>query len=376
MRVLIAAGGTGGHIYPGIAIAKVISENEEDVQIKFVGTKKGMERIIVPKAGYHLETIRVKGFERKISMDTVRSLKELFMGMLDAKRLIENYNPDIVIGMGGYVCGPVLLLASRKKIPTMIHEQNAFPGATNKLLSRFVDKIAISFSEAKKYFGNENKVFLSGNPVRKEFFNSDRKEAREKLGFGEDDFVVVSSGGSLGAASINNAMLKLIKEREKGDRLKVVHITGKANYEDFMDSLREAGLDIGLDKNVRILEYCDKMHEVYACADLVVSRAGAMSVAELAAGRIPSILVPYPYATDNHQGYNARSITDEGGGILILDSDLKHDPEILKNTIYSLIEDPEKLSDMGLAASKKAMPEADIIFYREMKKMLETGDGN
>ncbi len=373
MKVLIAAGGTGGHIYPGIAIAKAISEYEDGVEIRFVGTDRGMEKTIVPNAGYQLETIRVKGFARKLSMDTLKSAKELVMGMLDAKRLIKNYHPDVVIGMGGYVCGPVLLIASRMRIPTIIHEQNAFPGATNKLLSRFVDKVAISFPEAKEYFRDKDKVFLSGNPVRKEFFETDKKLAREKFGFSEGDFVIVSAGGSLGAASINNGMLELIKDKKDDDKIRIIHITGKANYESFLEMLKQNSIDPDSSPRIKVLPYSDHIYEIYACADLVVSRAGAMSVAELSATGTPAVLIPYPYATDNHQEFNARSLTDNGGGVLMLDSDLKQDPGILRSTVDFLMENPEKLNNMKAAASKKAIPQSDVLFYKEMKKIIRSG---
>ncbi|MBF7097130.1 undecaprenyldiphospho-muramoylpentapeptide beta-N-acetylglucosaminyltransferase [Alkalibacter mobilis] len=370
MKVLIAAGGTGGHIYPGIAIAKHISEMEPDSQIKFVGTNRGMETSIVPDNGFELELIRVKGFDRKLSFNTLKSFKELFLGMGDARRLLKAYKPDIVIGMGGYVCGPILLWASRMKIPTIIHEQNAFPGATNKLLSGFVDRIGISFINAREYFKNKNKIFLCGNPVRREFFKTDYESFRNDLGFSKEDFVVVSAGGSLGAESINKAMIQVITSAETIDSLKIIHITGKTKYDDFMAELVSRGIDPDQNNKIKILSYSDSMDKIYGCADLAVSRAGAMSVAELAAVGTPAIFIPYPYATDNHQEYNARSVTDSGGGILILDSDLANDPGILFDKISWLADKRCELETMRARMKAKAIIDSEMIFYNEIKRLL------
>ncbi|QSX08919.1 undecaprenyldiphospho-muramoylpentapeptide beta-N-acetylglucosaminyltransferase [Alkalibacter rhizosphaerae] len=373
MKILIGAGGTGGHIYPGLALADMLKEKYPEADIRFVGTDRGMETTIVPNAGYPLETIRVKGFERKISMGTVQSIKELLLGMGDARKLLRSFDPDLVIGMGGYVCGPLLLLAARKNIPTVIHEQNAYPGATNRLLSRFVDKIGVSFPEATKWFPQEEKVFLCGNPVRKAFFQGDRKTLREKYGYGADDFIVLSVGGSLGATTLNNAVMYWLTNPPDDPSIRLIHITGKQRYDDFYQSMLDKGLDPDKSNWCKILSYSDVMHEIMALSDVAVSRAGAMSVAEIAASGIPAIFVPYPHATGNHQEFNAKSITEKGGGALILDADLKEEPFLLKNQLEEWAKHPEQLIEMKANVEKVAVEGAEELFYHAIKPLLERG---
>ncbi|NTW72185.1 MAG: undecaprenyldiphospho-muramoylpentapeptide beta-N-acetylglucosaminyltransferase [Eubacteriaceae bacterium] len=370
MKVLIAAGGTGGHIYPGIAIANIIKKNHPDAEIRFVGTSKGMEKDIVPAAGYPISMIRVKGFERKLSMDTLKSVGELFKGLADARKLVKDFKPDITIGTGGYVCGPILFIAARMGIPTLIHEQNAFPGATNKLLARFVDRVAISFEESIKYFHHAEKLFLSGNPIRQDFFAVDKMKARKKLEIPQDSRLIVSVGGSQGALTINTAMMEVIKEYKDNKNVYVVHVTGKKQYAAFTLKMKEIA-DIEGSENIRILAYSNDMPDLLNGADLVVSRAGAMSVAEIAAASAASILVPFPFATDNHQEYNARTITENGGGMLILDKALKDDPKLLTRTVDMLISSPDRLAEMSTKAKETAVLNSDVIIYEKIKELLE-----
>jgi UDP-N-acetylglucosamine--N-acetylmuramyl-(pentapeptide) pyrophosphoryl-undecaprenol N-acetylglucosamine transferase len=373
MNILIGAGGTGGHIYPGLAIAHLIKEKHPDADIRFVGTSRGMENAIVPHAGYPLETIRVRGFERKLSWGTLKSVKELLHGMGDAKRLLKECSPDLVIGMGGYVCGPLLLLASRMGIPTVLHEQNAFPGATNRLLAAYVDKIGISFPEAETWFRHEEKIFFCGNPVRKEFFQKNRDGFRALYGYEKDDFIVVSVGGSLGAETINQGILHWLAHPPVQSKVRLIHITGKNRYDDFCAQMESLGVDPGFQHWYKILPYSDAMHEVMGMADVMVSRAGAMSVAEIAASGIPSILVPYPMATGNHQEFNARTITDKGGGLLMLDQTLKGSPELLKQQLENWVDHPDTLMVMGKITEEAAAPEADRLFYDEIVPFLKRG---
>lgn len=376
MKILIGAGGTGGHIYPGLAIANTIKEKHPDWDIRFVGTNGGMETSIVPAAGYPLETIRVKGFERKLSLGTVQSFKELLHGMGDARKLIKSFAPDLVIGMGGYVCGPLLLTASRMGIPTMIHEQNAFPGATNRLLAGFVDRIGVSFPQAKERFRHEEKVFICGNPVRKSFFSGEKSKMREKYGYGNEEFIVVSSGGSLGAATINDAILHWMTHPPANPRVKLIHITGKRRFDVFFQSMLDKGIKPDEERWFKVLSYTDVMDEWMAMADVAVSRSGAMSVAEIAASKTPAILIPYPHATGNHQEFNARTITDRGGGVLLLDGALKESPQLLKNQLEHWADHPEELDAMEEKVGDLARERADELFYEEIMHLLERRNGH
>ncbi|HCX64619.1 MAG TPA: undecaprenyldiphospho-muramoylpentapeptide beta-N-acetylglucosaminyltransferase [Eubacteriaceae bacterium] len=349
MKVLIAAGGTGGHIYPALAIADQLKEKNKNTEIIFVGTKNGMESRIVPAAGYPFKIIRARWFSRKPSVDTLKSIKELILGMNDSRRLIKQYDPDVVIGTGGYVCGPVLYWAARKGKRTLIHEQNAYPGATNRLLAKYVDDIAVGFDKAKDFFEQKDKVFYSGNPVRRVFFEISKEEGRKQLKFDSDDQIVVSLGGSLGAQSINQAMLELIKGQKEKKNLKIVHITGKNNYNDFIEKTGKLGISMK-DDSLRIIEYAENIPALFAAADLIVSRAGAMTVAEITASKTASVLVPYPYATGNHQEHNARSIIENDAGWMVIDEKVKENPSAFAKQIMEWLQDQERLEKMGTQA--------------------------
>ncbi len=367
MKVVIAAGGTGGHIYPGISIANYIRSKEPGSQILFVGTNKGFEKKLVPKEGYDLQIIRVKGFERKFSLDTLKTVRELFLGVGDAKKIIKDFKPDVVVGTGGYVCGPVLFSAWVCKVPTLIHEQNAFPGVTNRILSRLVDKVASSFPEATKYFKHKDRVVISGNPIRSEFKERSRESARKKLSIPMNKKLIVVTGGSQGAQSINKSMVHVIKELKDRPDVHIVHVTGEKQHERVLEALKEQNVDSSTLKNVEIVPYSFDMATLYKASDLIIARAGAMTVSEITAVGRSSILIPYPYATDNHQEFNAKVITDKKGGVLILDQDLSG--QLLIDTIKELVGDTKKLRAMEEITFKLGILNGDDIIYNEIKKV-------
>lgn len=370
MKVLIAAGGTGGHIYPGISIATKIKKEHPEAIITFVGTDKGLEKDLIPKEGFPIEIIRVKGFRRKISFDTFKSIGKLFSGLFDAIHVIKKTNPDIVIGTGGYVCGPILFIASMYKIPTLIHEQNAFPGITNKILSRFVDCVAISFTESKSFFKNNKNIVLSGNPIREEFKDSNRMIARAKMNIPKEDFVISVSGGSQGALSINNSMVKVIDELKKYKDIRIIHITGKGQYENILRMLKEKNITINRYPKIQILPYSFEVANIYKASDLIISRAGAMTISEITAVGRPAILIPFPYATDNHQEFNARVISDMDGGILIKDKELNGD--VLLETIKKLRNNKDRLNKMEESTRKLGILNGDDILYNEIINLLKS----
>ncbi|MGB9780004.1 undecaprenyldiphospho-muramoylpentapeptide beta-N-acetylglucosaminyltransferase [Caldanaerobacter sp.] len=362
MRYLIAGGGTGGHIYPAVAIAKEILKNEKDAEILFVGTKKGLEVDLVPREGFRLVTIEVQGFRRKLSFDTLKTVYKAFSGFNQAMKILREFKPHVVIGTGGYVCGPVLMAAILKRIPTLIHEQNVFPGLTNKILSPFVDVVAVSFEDSVKYFKRAKKVIVTGNPIREEILGVNREEARKILGFSMFKPLVVSVGGSRGAEKINSTMVELL--RNKRD-FQVLIITGSANYEKVMKKIEKEG--IVLDDSTKIIPYSHEMHFVYAAADLLVCRAGAITLSEITAIGVPAILVPSPYVANNHQEYNARLLEKEGAAQVILEKDLN--VQELSRRIEQLLKDPALLEEMSKRSKRLGRIEAARQIYQLVKSL-------
>lgn len=356
MKVLITGGGTGGHIYPALAIAKKLKDEYSDLDILYVGTKGSMESEIVPKEGFKFKAIRVKGFSRKLSLDTLKSFKELFLGLNDAKKIIKDFSPDIVIGTGGYVCGPIVLIASFKRIPTLIHEQNALPGVTNRILSKFVDKVAISFEESKNHFKNSKKLVITGNPVRESIISIDKNEAYKSLNISPYKPLILSFGGSWGQRKLNDAMTKVIESNINNRSIQIIHVTGKRLYEEFMKGLSSSGIDILLNENIRVLPYLFEMPKAQAISDLVIISAGAISIAEVTAIGVPSIVIPKAYTTDNHQEFNARAVENKGAGIMILEKNLSG--EYLNSLVLDLLNDKNRLDTMAFNSKKLGKTDA------------------
>lgn len=340
MKYLISGGGTGGHIYPALAIVDEIKKNDKDAEILYVGTQSGLESKLVPKAGVEFKTIRVKGIPRKINKDSFIALKELLHGLHGSSKIIKDFKPDIVIGTGGYVCGPVVLQGYRNKAKTMIHEQNAFPGITNKILSRFVDRVAVTFDESIKYFKDTSKVIKTGNPIRGEIFNIDKDKAYKELDLVKDKPVILSFGGSGGQSSLNNAM-KYVVENLKDVDYQLIHVTGERFYSQYMKELENVDID---ESKIKILPYLYKMPEALNIADIIVTSAGAITLAEVSSVGIPSILIPKGYTAENHQEYNARSFEKNEAGVVILEKDLTGIK--LEEEIRKLLSDPGKLENM------------------------------
>lgn len=368
MRVLVTGGGTGGHIYPALAIAKKIKNEFKDAEILYVGTERGMETELVPKEGFNFKTIRVKGFTRKLSIDTLKSFKELFLGMNDARRVVKDFNPDIVIGTGGYVCGPVVLSAALRKIPTLIHEQNALPGITNKILSRFVDRIAGSFEESKKYFSNSKKVTITGNPIRQDILSINKDTAYRDLEINDKIPFVLSFGGSGGQKKLNDAMLTVIEKNHNNKNLQILHVTGKRFYDDFMKSLKNK--DIVLDEsNIKVVPYFFEMPKALAITDLIISSSGAITIAEITAVGIPSILIPKAYTTENHQEFNARALENKGASKVLLEKELTGDG--LNKIIIEILQDKTKLVHMADNSKKLGIKDADERILKIVKDLIK-----
>ena len=366
MRIIVSGGGTGGHIYPAVTIANQIKEKQPDAEIIFVGTREGLECEIVPRYGYPIEFIEVAGFQRKLSLDTIKSAFKLLAGLIDALKLIRKIKPDLVVGTGGYVCGPVLFLAALQGIPTCIQEQNAMPGVTNKILAHFVKKVFLGYQEAGKYFGGNSEKIFTGNPIRKEILEVSRATAIEKFKLDPAKKTILVSGGSRGARSINDAMALVETSLAGRSDVQVIHITGETGYEKFIGQVEKKVL---MSDNIKVFRYMHDMPLALAAADLAVFRSGAIGLAELMARGIPSILVPYPYATANHQEHNARAVEGAGAAVVILDKELTG--EILLKQIESLLADESKLQKMKDAAKALGRPEAAEDIARKVLALLK-----
>lgn len=367
MKVLLSGGGTGGHVYPAIAIANKIRDEHPDAEIIFVGTEKGIESEIVPKYGFELKTVTVQGFKRKIDFDNVKRVFKLFKGLEQSRKIVKKFKPDVVIGTGGYVSGPVLFNASMGKIPAIIHEQNSFPGVTNKILSKTVTKVLTSFEDSHKRFPEaaEEKLVFTGNPVRKEILLSRKNIARKNLSISEEKRMVLCYGGSGGSIKINDAMRLVIKNMVNED-IAFIFATGKSYYDEFMESIS----DINLKPYQKVVPYLEDMANALAASDLVIGSAGAISLAEITALGKPSIIIPKAYTAENHQEYNAKSIEKQGAGIAILEKNLT--PESLNTAVFKLLGDRELLVDMANASKTIGKPEAIDLIYDEIMKVYNS----
>jgi UDP-N-acetylglucosamine--N-acetylmuramyl-(pentapeptide) pyrophosphoryl-undecaprenol N-acetylglucosamine transferase len=345
--LMIAGGGTGGHIYPAIAIAREFMSRDPQRKVVFVGTEKGLEKTIVPKAGFPLEFIEVGGLKGKGGLDLLRNLARLPLGFIQAWKLVSKHRPSAVLGVGGYSSGPVLAAAALRRVPTMIHEQNAYPGLTNRILARLVRTVAVAFSAALPRLKRADGV-VTGNPVRVEFFEL----ASSQPGSPDRKRRLLIFGGSQGSRVLNDAMIGalLFLGRVK-DRLEIVHQTGPGELEKVQQAYMASAFS-----DARVVAYLDPIAGEIAAADLVVCRAGAMTIGELAAIGRASILVPFAAATNNHQELNARVVEEAGGAIVITEAQLT--PERLGLAIAEVINDPERSARMGKGAKAIAAPDA------------------
>ncbi len=364
MKVVVTGGGSGGHVYPAIAIADKFREKDPSGEVIYIGYLDGFEKRVVPKAGYELKEIDTRWVDRSSIKELALTAFHVGRGIVQARKVLKEFKPDVIIGTGGYVCFPVIFSGHRLGIPCYIHEQNAFPGLANRQVEKYVKKVFLGFEEGGKYFHDQSKLVYTGNPVRSSFFNADKAEARKKLGFKEDDFVVLSFGGSLGAEAINELALSLTEEMNGKEGQALVFGTGRQYYDDVMNEISRRGIEVS--DNIRILNYIDDMESYIASSDLIISRAGALSVAETLVSGKPSILVPSPNVTGNHQYHNAKAVADRGGAILIEEKDI--DPEEIKRIVREVSSDPQKLMNMGRSAREIAPDSATDIIYEEVVK--------
>ncbi len=357
LRLIIAGGGTGGHIFPGIAVGKEILKRYPSSEVLFVTGDRKIEGDILKDAGMKRVSITVEGIKGRGPLKTLRAALKLPYGFFQSVAVIKRFSPDIVLGVGGYSAGPVCLAARLMGVRTAIHEQNSYPGVTNRLLSRFVDRVFVSFRDSGKYFP-KGKVHVTGNPIREAFLTS------AKGGKGHSGrFAILITGGSQGASAINSVFIAALKRiKEKGLDPLVIHQTGQADYENAVQAYRENGLA------AEIKPFIQDMPAAYGEADIVIGRAGAGTVFELAVMGRPSILIPYPHAADDHQTHNARMLSDAGGAMMIPQDEL--DPERLAGVLAGFMEDRGSLEKMAVQAGKAARPDAARDIADQIEEMI------
>lgn len=371
MRVIIAAAGTGGHINPGIAIANKIKQEQPDSEIIFIGTTRGLENDLVPRAGYELKTIDAYGLSKKITFQNLKKMIKTVRGLGQARRIVKEYKPDIVIGTGGYICGAVITAANRYHIPTMLHESNAFPGKAVKMLSSKTDVILVGFEEAKNRLPKAKKVVLTGTPTKLQKQKWSKLEVESKkraLGLDPEIPMVLVFGGSQGAKAINDAFMQLIEEKEV-KQYQILWAAGPVQFNIMKEELKKKGKEISAISNIKIVPYIYNMEEVMNLADMVVARSGAITITEVSKLGKPAIFIPLPNVSQNHQEYNARVLADIGAAQIIHNEELTG--KLLDKTIHNMLKDKENLSQMGKIASSIACENAEEKIYQEIKRLVK-----
>lgn len=370
MRILFAGGGTAGHINPALAVAQYIRDNEPDSKILYVGSIGGMEEGLVADSGFDFKGIKISGFSRKINLESVKknivTVKRIVTSSSESKKIIKNFKPDICMGTGGYVSGPILRVAAKMGIPIVIHEQNAFPGVTTKMLSKYAKRVMLAMPQAEKHFSSTCNIINTGNPVRKDILTADKDESRKLLGLDERP-VILSFGGSLGAKVVNEAVAELIAQEAKSGKYQFIHAYGKYGKW-FPELLKEKGVDLDICKNVHINEYLSNMPTCLAAADLCICRAGAISLSEIQVQGKPAILIPSPNVAENHQYHNAMALVRNNAAEIIEEKDLNG--ERLIKTVKQLINNPIKLKEFERNLKNMAIFDSCDRIYKVIKDVL------
>ncbi|MFF2016680.1 undecaprenyldiphospho-muramoylpentapeptide beta-N-acetylglucosaminyltransferase [Paenibacillus sp. NPDC058177] len=366
MRIVLSGGGTGGHIYPAVAVARQLEAEDDQAAFLYIGGTRGLESKLVPQENIPFKSIDITGFRRKLSMDNVKTVMRFLKGVRASKEMLKEFKPDVVIGTGGYVCGPVVYAASRLGIPTLIHEQNAIPGLTNRFLSRYADTVAVSFEGTESAFPGGKRVIYTGNPRATTVTTASAQRGYASLGIPEDSTVVLVVGGSRGAKAINDAMIDMAPFVGKGNGVHYVYVTGEPYFEETRKALRQK---LGSLPNwLHVLPYIHNMPEVLACTSLIVNRAGASFLSEITALGIPSVLIPSPNVTNNHQEANARQLEREGAAVVVLEKELNG--QALHGAIAKIIGDEavrRKMSESSLRLGKR---DSAALVVSELYKLV------
>ncbi len=371
MKVIIAAAGTAGHINPGLAIANKIKKEEKDSKIMFIGTTRGLENDLVPRAGYELKTIDAYGLSKKLTIENIKKMYKTLKGYGEAKKIIKEFNPDVVIGTGGYICGATISAAHNLGIPTILHESNAFPGKAVKMLAKKTNTILVSFEDAKDRIKNAKKIVFTGTPVKivkKDYSINEKSEIIKKAGLEQIKPIVLIFGGSQGAQKINDAILGILKNKLNSN-YQIIWATGPKQYDRIKERLEDNNVYINHLENAKIVPYIYNMEEMMNVADLIVARSGAMTITEISNLGKPSILVPLPNVSGNHQFYNAKVLEDIGAAKIILNDELNYNN--LNSTIEEIVLNKNKIKEMAQKALTVSTTDVEDKIYKEIKKVIE-----
>ena len=365
MKVIFTCGGTAGHVNPALAVAGLIREQKPDSEILFVGARRGIERRLIEEAGWPFKAVEISSFHRSLKPKEIRhnliSVKNLVCSPAQARAVLKEFPADLVVGTGGYASYPLIRAAAKQGIPTAIHESNAIPGLTTRLLEKYADLIMVGFEECRKNYRDPAKVLVTGTPVRGDFFALTRKEAKAKLGMDDGRPLIVSFWGSLGAASMNRQMADFLKLEEKERKFHHVHGAGVVGSRQMSEYLSGAGVDLSAVPEIEVREYISDMGTLMRAADLVISRAGASTISELTALGVPAIIVPSPNVANNHQEHNARVLSDAGGAVLIPEKDCSG--KFLYETACAVLEDRERHKAMRDAMASLGTVDAARQIY-------------
>ena len=350
MKIIIAGGGTGGHLFPGLALAEEFKRRNSDTEVIFVGTEHGIEARIIPREGYPIKFLRAEGMVGKSFGGKIKAAIKSLLSILDSYRILNMILPDLVIGVGGYASGAIVLMAYLKSVPTMVHEQNSVPGLTNKILGKLVKRVCVTYHESLFSFPM-GKTFFTGNPIRMKILKGDRDAACRLFSLDSKMFTVLIFGGSSGARSINRTMVEALNHlNDLREKIQFLHQTGDRDYENIRESYRKAGV------KGTVAPFIYQMAEAYAVADLVISRAGATTLAEITALGKPAVLIPYPYAAGRHQEFNAMKLREMGAAHVLLESEMKG--ETLAGTIREMYENDSARAEMKRASMGLGRPDA------------------
>ena len=370
MKVIIAAAGTGGHINPGIAIANKIKEEQKESKIIFIGTTRGLENDLVPRAGYELKTIDAYGLSKKISIENIKKMWKTAKGYGEAKKIIQEFQPDIVIGTGGYICGATISAAHSLKIPTLLHESNAFPGKAVKMLAKKTNTILVSFEDAKGRIKNAKNIVYTGTPVKikkKEYSINEKLKIIKGFEISETKPIVLIFGGSQGAQKINEAILTII-ENKLNKKYQILWATGPKQYDVIKEKLEDKNINMNYIENTKIVPYIYNMEEAMNVANMIVARSGAMTITEISNLGKPSILIPLPNVSGDHQYYNAKVLEDIGAAKIIKNDELTG--TMLNDTIEEIVLNQAKENQMGKNAEKVSTQDVEEKIYKEILKLV------
>ncbi len=366
MKYLLTGGGTGGHIYPALAVAKEIHYNDPTAEILYIGTSRGLESKIVPEKNIPFKTINVSGMPRKINKEMLKFSSNFAKGCWQSRKIIKDFKPDVVLGTGGYVCGPIIFMSWLQGVPTAIHEQNVVPGITNKYLARLADKTLVSFEASKKYFPKYKSISVTGNPRASEINWVDTTEAADFFGLEKDKKTLLVVSGSQGAELINNTFMEILEKLLKITWAQTIYVTGERYYHKAKEKMTSEN------NQIKIYPYLKEMQLALSLADLVVSRAGATTIAEITAFGIPSILIPSPNVTNDHQRKNANNLVKNNGAIMIEEKDLG--PKLLFEKIHDLLKDDNRLTKMKANSLSHGYPKAAHQVVKILKKISNSSE--